>query len=89
MKCYSFGQKVIPLSHSFLETKLSYAFVNLMPLIPGHVLVCPQRIVEKFEQLNPDEVADLFQTAQKVSKAVVKYFNGTSCTLAVQKNHMK
>ena len=48
------------------------------------VLVCPQRIVEKFEQLNPDEVADLFQTAQKVSKAVVKYFNGTSCTLAVQ-----
>uniref|UniRef100_A0A6I8N982 Bis(5'-adenosyl)-triphosphatase n=1 Tax=Ornithorhynchus anatinus TaxID=9258 RepID=A0A6I8N982_ORNAN len=48
------------------------------------VLVCPLRPVERFRDLHPDEVADLFQTTQKVGNVVEKHFNGTSITFSVQ-----
>lgn len=43
---YSFGRFPIPAEHVFLATNLSYAFVNLKPVIPGHVLLAPRRRVE-------------------------------------------
>ena len=33
----------IPSSHIFYESRLSFAFVNLKPVLPGHVLVAPKR----------------------------------------------
>lgn len=84
MSVYRFGPKLIPAGHIFLKTTLSYALVNLKPIVPGHVLVCPLRVVERFKDLKSDEVSDLFQTAQMVSKAVEKFYDCTSCTIAVQ-----
>lgn len=40
----------------FLKTALSFAFVNLKPIVPGHVLVSPLRIVKRFKDLTPEEV---------------------------------
>ncbi|TDH13439.1 hypothetical protein EPR50_G00033770, partial [Perca flavescens] len=48
------------------------------------VLVCPLRPVERFRDLRPDEVADLFSTAQRVANLVEKHFNATSLTIAIQ-----
>lgn len=42
------------------------------------------RPVERFRDLHPDEVADLFQTTQRVGVVVEKYFHGTSLTFAMQ-----
>jgi len=48
------------------------------------VLVCPFRVVDRFKDLNVEEVSDLFTTAQLVSKAVEEKFGCTSCTIAIQ-----
>merc|ERR1739844_191387 len=47
-----------------LQSRLSYVLVNKKPVLPGHLLVIPQRIAHRFTDLNPDEVQDLFMTVQ-------------------------
>ncbi len=37
-----FGPHAIPASSIFYQTQLIFAIVNLKPLVPGHVLVCPK-----------------------------------------------
>ncbi|XP_070704956.1 bis(5'-adenosyl)-triphosphatase-like isoform X1 [Pempheris klunzingeri] len=84
MSTLRFGQHIIKASAVFLQTELSFALVNRKPVVPGHVLVCPLRPVERFRDLQPDEVADLFSTTQKVANLVEKNFNATSLTITIQ-----
>jgi bis(5'-adenosyl)-triphosphatase len=78
-----FGSFIV--NHSvFHITPLSFAIVNLKPILPGHVLVCPKRIVPRFADLHADEVTDLFLTAQKVSKTVGRLFYSTAFNIAIQ-----
>ncbi|XP_048111778.1 bis(5'-adenosyl)-triphosphatase isoform X2 [Alosa alosa] len=84
MTTLRFGQHVIKASAVFLQTELSFALVNRKPVVPGHVLVCPLRPVERFRDLRPDEVADLFSMTQRVASVVEKHFCGTSLTIAMQ-----
>ncbi|KAG7508848.1 bis5' [Solea senegalensis] len=79
-----FGQHLIKASAVFLQTELTFALVNRKPVVPGHVLVCPLRPVERFRDLRPEEVADLFSTTQVVANLVEKHFSATSLTIAVQ-----
>ncbi|KAM9186202.1 bis(5'-adenosyl)-triphosphatase [Dugong dugon] len=81
---FRFGQHLIKPSVVFLKTELSFALVNRKPVVPGHVLVCPLRPVERFHDLRPDEVADLFQATQRVGTVVEQHFQGTSLTFAIQ-----
>ncbi|CAF90975.1 unnamed protein product, partial [Tetraodon nigroviridis] len=48
------------------------------------VLVCPLRLVERFGDLQPDELADLFSTTQRVASLVERHFGATSLTIAIQ-----
>jgi len=52
-------------------SKLSYGIVNLKPIVPGHVLVIPKRVVKRFQELSPEEVGDLWQSAQHIGKLIV------------------
>ncbi|KAM6470834.1 bis(5'-adenosyl)-triphosphatase isoform 1-T1 [Liasis olivaceus] len=79
-----FGQHLIKPSLVFLKTELSFALVNRKPVVPGHVLICPLRPVERFRDLYPEEVADLFRTTQAVGNVVEQHFGGTSLTISVQ-----
>lgn len=78
-----FGKYVVT-SSVFHVTPLSFAIVNLKPILPGHVLVSPKRIVPRFADLTPEEVTDLFLTAQTVSKTVGRVFSGTAFNIAIQ-----
>ncbi|EIM23808.1 HIT-like protein, partial [Wallemia mellicola CBS 633.66] len=71
-------------SQTFYRSKLSAAFVNLKPIVPGHVLVIPQRNVDRFTSLSPEEVSDLFQAAQRVGKVVEHVWKSTALTLSIQ-----
>ncbi|CAL8403579.1 unnamed protein product, partial [Arctogadus glacialis] len=53
-------------------------------LLRSDVLVCPLRPVERFRDLLPEEVADLFSTTQRVASLVERHFNASSLTIAIQ-----
>ncbi|KAL7937897.1 HIT-like domain-containing protein [Trichoderma chlorosporum] len=58
----------------FLTTPHSYALVNLKPLLPGHVLICPLKPHQRLLDLSPAETADLFSTVQQVQKLLAKLY---------------
>ncbi|USP73567.1 hit domain-containing protein [Curvularia clavata] len=68
----------------FHQTRLSFAIVNLKPLLPGHVLVSPCRVVPRFNDLSTAEVQDLFLTVQRVSRMVERVFSASSMNIAIQ-----
>jgi HIT domain len=80
-----FGPSIlIRAAETFYQTTLSYTFVNLKPILPGHILVCPKRVVSRFSELTREEVGDLFGTAQRVGIIVERAFEGEALTIAVQ-----
>ncbi|XP_012838083.1 PREDICTED: bis(5'-adenosyl)-triphosphatase isoform X1 [Erythranthe guttata] len=81
---YAFGPYKINPSEVFYSTQLSYALVNLRPLLPGHVLVCPRRGVKRFIDLTTDETSDLWLTAQKIGRQLETYHKASSLTFAIQ-----
>ncbi|KAK6624221.1 hypothetical protein RUM44_011080 [Polyplax serrata] len=81
---YTFGQVKISKETIFYKTNLSFAFTNKKCVVPGHVLVAPLREVKYFSELTPEEVADLFQTSQMVSKIMSHIHGTTSSTIVVQ-----
>ncbi|EOA83815.1 Dinucleoside triphosphate hydrolase [Exserohilum turcicum] len=78
-----FGSFVVT-SQVFHVTRLSFAIVNLKPLLPGHVLVSPRRVVPRFNDLSTAEVHDLFATVQRVSRMVERVFDASSLNIAIQ-----
>lgn len=79
-----FGQIVLSPSVIFFRSKLSFGFVNIKPVVPGHVLVSPMRVVKRFTDLTADEVSDLFCSTQKIAEVVEREFKGTSLTISIQ-----
>jgi histidine triad (HIT) family protein len=47
------------------------AFLDIFPFSRGHTLVCPKEHGETIWDMKESDIADLFQVASKVSKAVV------------------
>ncbi|KAI4643550.1 hypothetical protein J4E93_006560 [Alternaria ventricosa] len=78
-----FGSFVVT-NQVFHLTRLSFAIVNLKPLLPGHVLVSPRRVVPRFNDLSAAEVQDLFLTVQRVSRMVERVFSASSLNIAIQ-----
>ena len=55
---YAFGPHRMKGTQLFLLTQLSYASVNLAPVVPGHALVCPRRPVKRVEEMTAEEMTD-------------------------------
>lgn len=68
----------------FYKTPLSFCLVNLKPLLPGHILVCPLRRVQHIDQLSAKEVTDLFSTVQLASRTLKRVYNASACNIAIQ-----
>ena len=58
--------------------------MNLRPLLPGHVLVSPRRVVPRLCDLSHDEVTDLFLTVQNISRVVERVYGATGLNVAIQ-----
>ncbi|MCJ1294340.1 hypothetical protein MMC34_005898 [Xylographa carneopallida] len=71
-------------SSVFHLTPLSFAIVNLKPILPGHVLVSPRRVVPRLSDLSHDEVVDLFLTVQKVGRMIERVYKASSLNIAMQ-----
>ncbi|ODN80752.1 hypothetical protein, variant [Cryptococcus amylolentus CBS 6039] len=68
----------------FYRSPLSFGIVNLKPLLPGHVLICPKRVVPRLADLNTEEVSDLFQSVQHVGKVLEQVYKAQALTVSLQ-----
>ena len=65
------------------EDERYLAFLDIMPLVKGHVLVVPKREVSYIFDLDPEELAGLHVFAQQVAKAMDKTLTCTRIGMAV------
>eukprot|EP01132_Coremiostelium_polycephalum_P006811 gene6811-8450_t len=84
MSKFYFGPYLIRQSEIFFQSEFSVGIVNLKPVLPGHILVCPKRIVPRFYDLTSEEVTDLWDSAKKISRVIEKHYNGDGLTFAIQ-----
>ncbi|KAM0822560.1 hypothetical protein ACQ4PT_071421 [Festuca glaucescens] len=71
---YKFGPYTIDARGVFHATALSYAMVNLRPVLP----------VKRFADLSTDETIDLWVTAKKVGVRLEQYHQASSLTFTIQ-----
>ena len=79
-----FGRFKISPNQIFHKTELSYALVNLRPLVPGHVLVVSNRVAPLLSDLEEEEYDDLFRTVRVVQKVLKKQYKCDAFNVAVQ-----
>ena len=58
-------------SHIVYEDAKYFAFLDAFPFSRGHTLVCPREHGETIWDMKETDIAGLFQTASRVSKAIV------------------
>ncbi|WVQ79160.1 hypothetical protein IAT38_001256 [Cryptococcus sp. DSM 104549] len=68
----------------FYRTPLSIGIVNLKPLLPGHVLIVPKRVVPRLADLEPPEVTDLFLAVQHVGRVLEGVYKAQALTVSLQ-----
>uniref|UniRef100_A0A0N4ZMH5 Nitrilase and fragile histidine triad fusion protein NitFhit n=1 Tax=Parastrongyloides trichosuri TaxID=131310 RepID=A0A0N4ZMH5_PARTI len=81
---YMFANIKIPQNHVFYRSKYSFAFVNIKPIVKGHVLICPIRYVKRLGDLTDEETCDLFLVSKKIQGTLEKHLKSTACTLSCQ-----
>ncbi|KAJ6617505.1 diadenosine tetraphosphate asymmetrical hydrolase [Mycena sp. CBHHK59/15] len=69
---------------AFYRSNLSYAIVNLKPLVPGHVLVLPTRQVSRLADLSESELSSLMRSVQQVGSVIERAYGADSLTVACQ-----
>ena len=62
------GQQQASLIH---RDELCSAFMDLYPISPGHLLIVPNRHVERFDQLLPAELGHITALTQQLASAVL------------------
>ena len=65
------------------EDEQNIAFLDIMPLVKGHVLVVPKKEVNYIFDMEPNDLAELHLFAQKVAKAMDKMIKCTRIGVAV------
>lgn len=62
-------------SYKVAENEKFFAFLDIMPLTPGHTLVVPKIEVDKFFDMPGDHLADMLVFAQPLARAIEASFN--------------
>ncbi|XP_069356653.1 nitrilase and fragile histidine triad fusion protein NitFhit isoform X2 [Maniola hyperantus] len=81
---YVFGHNRVPESCVFFKSELTYAFVNLRCVIPGHVLIAPLRLVERNKDLTDAEAEDFYKTIILIQNLMETVHQAQSCTVTIQ-----
>ena len=79
-----FGPYPLTRSQIFAVTTHSFAFVNLKPVLPGHVLIAPKRVAPRLADLTPAELSDLWALAVRVGTVVQTVHTAPALQFAVQ-----
>ena len=70
-------------SYKVKEDDKFFAFLDIMPLREGHVLVVPKVEVDKFFDMEDDYLSQLLVFAKPIARAIEKAFPCNRCGLSV------
>ncbi|MEX6688710.1 HIT family protein [Danxiaibacter flavus] len=70
-------------SYKVAENDQFIAFLDIFPLVRGHVLVVPKIEVDNFFDLPQEYISQLFIFAQPIAKAIEKSFHCNRCGVEV------
>jgi len=63
------------------EDDKAFAFLDIMPRMPGHTLVLPKAPVRNLLDVSPEDLAHVMTVAQKVAKGAMKAFAADGITI--------
>lgn len=69
--------------YKIAENEEYFAFLDIFPLVEGHVLVVPKREEDKFFDLSESELAGLMAFARPIARAIEKAFDCNRCGISV------
>lgn len=70
-------------SYKIAEDRDFYAFLDIFPLVKGHVLVVPKTEVDKIFDLPEKYLAGMLLFAQPIAKAIERSFDCNRCGISV------
>ena len=70
-------------AYKIAENNKFFAFLDIFPLVEGHVLVVPKLEVDKFFDVPDDYLGRMLLFAKPIAKAIEKAFPCNRCGLAV------
>jgi histidine triad (HIT) family protein len=70
-------------AYKIAENDQFFAFLDIFPLVEGHVLVVPKIEVDKFFDVPDDYLANMLLFAKPIAKAIEQAFPCNRCGLAV------
>ncbi len=70
-------------SYKIKENDRFLSFLDVYPLVKGHVLVVPKIEVDKLFDLSDDYLSEILVFAKPIAKAIEKTFNCNRCGISV------
>jgi histidine triad (HIT) family protein len=70
-------------SYKIAENEKFFAFLDIFPLVKGHVLVVPKIEVDKFFDIPDEYIGELLLFAKPIAKAIEKTFPCNRCGISV------
>lgn len=68
-------------AHKLYVDDQTFSFMDIMPRGDGHCLVIPKKPARNLLDVEPDSLAAVMRTVQKVSRAAVKAFDADGLTV--------
>jgi histidine triad (HIT) family protein len=70
-------------SYKIAENDKFYAFLDIFPLVKGHVLVVPKVEVDQFFDMPEEYLSGILSFSQPIAKAIKKSFDCNRCGISV------
>jgi len=70
-------------SYKIAENKRFFAFLDIFPLVKGHVLVVPKTETDKLFDLSDDYLSEMLLFAKPIAHAIEKAFDCNRCGISV------
>lgn len=70
-------------SYKISENEKFYAFLDIFPLVKGHVLVVPKVETDQFFDLSADYLSEILLFARPIAKSIERTFDCNRCGISV------
>ena len=70
-------------SYKIAESEKFFAFLDIFPLVEGHVLVVPKTETDKFFDMGDDYLEEIMLFAKPIAKAIEASFDCNRCGISV------